>query len=81
MKKICTMITISLLLTAGVIFAQRVKPFVYSAQCVGCGDCVRICPRREAGAITISDGKAVIDPEVCIACNRCVQICSFDAVK
>lgn len=69
------------LLFIGGFSAAKIKPHVYPSQCVGCGDCVSICPKSKDGAITIIDGKAVINPEVCIACNQCVYICSFEAVK
>lgn len=70
-----------LLLFIGGFAAAKIKPHVYPSQCVGCADCVSICPKSKQGAITVIDGKAIIDPEVCIACQQCVYICSFDAVK
>ena len=64
-----------------VIFAMaRPRPHILVHACVGCGDCVRHCPRAAKGAIVLVDGKAVIDPSRCIACARCVDICSYGAV-
>lgn len=40
--------------------------------CTGCGMCQKVCP---ADAITLEDGKPVIDPEKCIHCNKCIGAC------
>jgi Fe-S-cluster-containing hydrogenase component 2 len=45
---------------------------------VGCGDCVLSCP---VSAITLANGKAVIDAETCIGCKNCNKICSYGAVR
>ena len=45
-------------------------------KCVGCKSCMRIgCP-----AISIADGKAVIDSTLCTGCGVCTQLCKFDAL-
>ncbi len=45
-------------------------------KCVGCKSCMRIgCP-----AISIADGKAVIDNTLCTGCGVCTQLCKFDAL-
>ena len=45
-------------------------------KCVGCRSCMRIgCP-----AISIADGKAVIDNTPCTGCGVCTQLCKFDAL-
>ncbi|NLJ31631.1 MAG: RnfABCDGE type electron transport complex subunit B [Clostridiales bacterium] len=40
--------------------------------CMGLGDCMRAC---EYGAITVSNGLAVIDPKLCRGCSKCIQAC------
>ena len=46
-------------------------------KCVGCKSCMRIgCP-----AISIVDGKAVIDNTLCVGCGVCQQLCKFDALE
>ncbi len=45
-------------------------------KCVGCKSCMKIgCP-----AISIADGKAVIDSTLCTGCGVCAQLCKFDAL-
>ena len=57
------------------------KPAIGGA-CVGCGECMRSCPRH---TITIAEknGKkrAVIDHSACIRCWCCQELCPFKAVK
>lgn len=44
--------------------------------CIGCGICVKAC--RE-GALSMADGKVLIDRDKCIHCGRCVKSCPTDA--
>ena len=45
-------------------------------KCVGCKSCMKIgCP-----AISIVDGKAVIDSTLCTGCGVCTQLCHKDAL-
>ncbi|MBI9086867.1 MAG: 4Fe-4S binding protein [Desulfobacterales bacterium] len=46
-------------------------------QCVGCGECMDICPVE---AIRIEDDIAVVDEEWCIGCGLCATKCEFDAL-
>lgn len=68
------------LLITGIVVGAKMMPHVYPPDCVGCGDCVRVCP-RPGRAISIIRGKAVINPEECIKCNKCIDICSYGAVR
>lgn len=44
--------------------------------CKGCKSCMRLgCP-----AISMKDGKAVIDTTLCVGCGVCKQLCMFDAL-
>jgi Fe-S-cluster-containing hydrogenase component 2 len=52
------------------------KSMIVRSRCVGCGDCVRACPMT---AITLDNGKAVVDKEKCVGCRKCLMTCSFGA--
>jgi len=57
------------------------KPEI-SSTCVGCGECVRSCPR---GTISLREAhgkkRAVICHDECIKCWCCQELCPFKAVK
>ncbi len=46
--------------------------------CVGCGDCKRICPQK---CIAIEDKKAVVDGKNCIRCYCCHEFCPAKAIS
>ncbi|MCK9377755.1 MAG: aldo/keto reductase [Syntrophobacterales bacterium] len=46
--------------------------------CEGCGECVEHC---ENNALSIVDGKAVVDHERCILCGYCAPHCSRLAIR
>lgn len=51
--------------------------FVKEEKCVGCKSCMRLgCP-----AISMKDGKAVVDSTQCVGCKVCQQLCKFDALQ
>ena len=54
------------------------KPLVVdTAKCKSCKMCMKIgCP-----AISMKDGKAVIDNTLCTGCGVCKQLCKFGALK
>ena len=46
-------------------------------KCEGCGDCVDVCPTE---AITLEDGKAVVNEEECADCGACEPVCPTEAI-
>ena len=57
--------------------AARVRKFAASDDCIGCGTCVKICPR---GNIRLEGGKPVFGSS-CIGCLSCVQYCPKQAIN
>lgn len=53
-------------------------PDVMEESCVGCGECLRMCP---ANAIIIKDKKPRIRRSVCIRCFCCQEFCPCGAMK
>ncbi|MBQ4574437.1 MAG: 4Fe-4S binding protein [Clostridia bacterium] len=52
--------------------------FTYNSKlCRGCGKCAKLCPMK---AISVIDGKAVIDDIKCIHCGVCIGKCAFGAI-
>lgn len=49
-------------------------------KCMGCvaHPCREVCPRE---AISMKDGKSIIDQEKCIKCGKCKTVCPYDAVS
>ena len=56
---------------------KRVKTFWVNSDCIGCGTCVKLCPRCN---IRLEDGKPVFGTN-CIGCLSCVQLCPKQAVN
>jgi pyruvate formate lyase activating enzyme len=49
----------------------------FSNKCNGCGKCTSICPLR---AITLEEGKAVINRTLCDSCGKCAEVCPKHAI-
>ncbi|MCQ2373191.1 MAG: 4Fe-4S binding protein [Phascolarctobacterium sp.] len=46
--------------------------------CIACEECVAICP---VGAVSIREGKALIDYRSCLSCGACMRECPEDAIS
>ncbi|WP_324824434.1 4Fe-4S dicluster domain-containing protein [Sinanaerobacter sp. ZZT-01] len=59
--------------------ACKEKSVQVTDNCRGClaHPCTSVCPVK---AISIQDGKSVIDDDKCIRCGRCVDICPYHAI-
>ena len=52
---------------------------INSEKCVGCGECVDICPVE---VYELQDEKSVaVIEEDCMGCDSCVEVCEEDAIK
>lgn len=56
---------------------SRIKPRA-GKRCVGCGNCVCWCP---VNAISISEKKAQMNPDLCIGCGECISACPIRAIS
>ncbi|MDM7991830.1 MAG: 4Fe-4S binding protein [Candidatus Fermentibacter sp.] len=52
-------------------------PVVFENTCIGCGLCVDACPQN---AMTLTGGRAVINPDSCTSCGQCVLVCPVNAI-
>ena len=55
---------------------KRTKKFTVTDSCIGCGTCVKICPREN---IRLEGGKPVFGKN-CIGCLSCLQYCPKQAI-
>jgi NAD-dependent dihydropyrimidine dehydrogenase PreA subunit len=47
-------------------------------KCIGCGECVEICPTE---VYELQDEKAVpVNDEECVGCESCVEACEQEAI-
>ena len=78
MKKRFLFLLIILSFALVVLAISKSGVFVVTNSCVGCGDCLDVCP---VDAIIMVDGKAVIDADKCILCEICIRSCTYDAIR
>ena len=50
-------------------------------KCIGCFQCIRICPVRFCNNGTGESGVVELDPNRCIGCGACIPVCSHGARK
>ena len=51
---------------------------VDKSKCVGCGECVEVCP---VDVYEMEDGKSVpVNSDECIGCQSCVEVCPGNAI-
>ena len=58
--------------------AVQPRPQVKKEDCIGCGECSKVCPAK---AITMIDKKPSIDYTKCIRCFCCQEFCPIGAMK
>ncbi len=55
-----------------------VSPTIMEKSCTGCGACVDVC---SAQAITLNEGRSVIDAALCVGCASCLAACPEGAIQ
>ena len=50
---------------------------VYENKCVGCGECLNVCPVE---AIELNGPNPIKIKDNCVYCGKCVEQCQFDAI-
>ena len=54
-------------------------PVVDESKCVGCEECVDICPQD---VFEMQNEKSVVvEPDECVECESCVEACEEDAIE
>ncbi len=78
MKKYLLIVLILITILLAVTVEDSRNPLVIKNRCVGCGDCIEVCPVQ---AIELANGKALIDNETCINCGKCFKACTYNAIR
>jgi len=55
-----------------------VSPMVLEKSCTGCGACADVC---SAQAISLDEGRSVIDAALCVGCASCLAACPEGAIQ
>jgi ferredoxin len=58
---------------------QMFQPEVNLKKCIGCGECVDICPSE---VLELVDEKAeVVNADECVGCESCIEVCEEGAIR
>ncbi len=63
------------------LFTQKIKPnkrLFISSFCKGCGTCIEACPNN---ALSLENGKAVVNYKLCLLCGYCNPVCPEFAIR
>lgn len=54
------------------------NPIVDLDKCIGCGECVDVCPVE---VYELQDGKCnAANPDDCLGCESCIEVCEHGAI-
>ncbi|HWB71789.1 MAG TPA: 4Fe-4S dicluster domain-containing protein [Egibacteraceae bacterium] len=53
--------------------------FAVTADCVGCGGCLRTCPERVIRPAAPGSAVPLVVGDGCSACGECAEVCPVDA--
>jgi NAD-dependent dihydropyrimidine dehydrogenase PreA subunit len=60
------------------IITMAYQPEVDIEKCIGCGECVDICP---VDVYEIQDEKSVpVNADECVGCESCIEVCEHEAI-
>ncbi len=60
--------------------SYMIYPRFDRSKCLGCGRCYISCRDGGHQAISMKDGRPVMDPKKCVGCHLCVLVCPNDAI-
>ncbi len=78
MKRAFIILLVLVCFVFGIMAVKHYRPVVDKSACVGCEDCVKVCP---ASAIKVHEEKAEIVDSLCIDCRQCVKSCPQHAIR
>jgi ferredoxin len=58
--------------------SKRSKRLHIDSWCIGCGNCVKACT---SGALSLENGKAVLNKDKCVLCGYCSSYCRDFCIK
>jgi len=54
------------------------KPIVDAEKCIGCGECVDVCPTEVYELI--DEISVPVNADECLGCESCIEVCEQDAI-
>jgi pyruvate formate lyase activating enzyme len=58
--------------------SPKIQKLYTAAKCIGCGECVRICPVQ---ACRMTEQGIVTDTDLCTLCGKCAEVCPTKATE